>query len=45
LYTILTQPKVLANKIFCSSLGYILNLYALFAIPTLPFPRKTACDT
>ena len=45
LYTILTQPKVLANKIFYSSFGYILNLYALFAIPTLPFPRKPTCDT
>ena len=37
LYTILTQPKVLANRIFCSSLGYILNLYALFATFSLPF--------
>jgi hypothetical protein len=28
-----------------SSLGYILNLYALFATMPLPFPQKTACDT
>ena len=39
LYTILTQPKVLANRIICSLLGYILNLYALFATISLPlFP-------
>ena len=39
LYTILTQPKVLASRIFCSSLGYVLNLYALFATISLPlFP-------
>ena len=37
LYTILTQPNVLANRIFCSSSGYILNLYALFAIRPAPF--------
>ena len=36
LYTILTQPKVLANRIICSLLGYILNLYALFAMVSLP---------
>ena len=36
LYTSLTQPKVLANKTFCSSSGYILNFYALFATVSLP---------